>query len=200
MNDTTQTTPDNVQAARDSFNGRGLTEAQFQKAWALAALLHTEIHQSGTFREALTDFSHAFARGEKFDAMRGEAIVRDVYGGRYDQTLNATREALQKAQENLPVTALAQVLAAADSIIPMIKEGPTRPFYHAYDVAAVTLSRDLGITQAGAKSLMKEAYQAQYGQELYAVGKAVEKEVHTPVREAEIAARKQEPQRSQSMA
>lgn len=200
MNDTVETTQSNVQAARDSFNGRGLTEAQFQKAWALAALLHAEINQSGTFREALTDFSHAFARGEKFDAVRGEAIVRDIYGGRYGETLNATREALQKAQENLPETAQAKVIAAADSIIPMIKEGPTQPFYKAYDAAAVTLSRELGITQAGAKSLMTEAYQAQHGQELYAAGKAMEKEVHTPVREAEIAARKQEPQRSQTMA
>ncbi|WP_299587651.1 hypothetical protein [uncultured Tateyamaria sp.] len=192
MNDTPQTTTDNVQAARDSFSGRGLTDAQFREAWAIAGILHNTIHHTGSFREKLTDYAHVLARSEKFDALRGEAAVRDVYQGRYGQTLNATREALQKAQEELPETVQQRVLAAAASVTSMIQEGETRPFYQAYDAAAVTLSQELGITQSGAKSLMRDAFQAEHGRDLYEVGKEIEEAYHKPVREAEIAARKVE--------
>ncbi|WP_299283281.1 hypothetical protein [uncultured Tateyamaria sp.] len=192
MNDTIGATPANVQAARDSFNGRGLTETQFREGWAIAGVLHAAIHHSGSFREKLTDYAHVYARDEKFDALKGEAILRDLYQGRYDQTLNATREALQTTQEALPETAQARVLAAADGISVKIKEGPTQPFYQAYDKAAVSLSQELGITQKGAKSLMQEAFKAQHGRDLYKAGKEVEEAYHKPVRAAEIAARKAE--------
>ena len=54
------------------------------------------------------------------------------------------------------------------------------------------LAGELKITQSGAKELMKEAYQAANGRDLYEAGKAVEEAYHKPVREAEIAARKAE--------
>jgi len=186
------TTPANVQAARQSFNGKGLTEAQFDKAWALSSVLHAEIKERGTFREALTDFSHAFARGEKFDALRAEAVLRDVFTGRYGQSMNQLREGLKANLEGLPETAKARALTAAESIEGMIKEGPTRPFYQAYDAAAVTLSEELTITRDGAKALMREAFKETHGRELGDHGKEIEAAYHKPVREAQIAARKAE--------
>ncbi|WP_415402431.1 hypothetical protein [Tateyamaria sp. SN3-11] len=192
MNDTAQTTPENVQAARDSFNGRGLTEAQFREGWAISGILHNAIHHSGSFREKLTDYAHVYARSDKFDALRGEAILRDLYQGRYGQTMNATREALLNAQDSLSEASQARIVEAANAILPMIQEGATRPFYQAYDAAAVALSQDLGITQNGAKTMIKDAFKAQHGRDLYEAGKEVEEAYHKPVRAAEIAERKQE--------
>ena len=188
----TAATPANVQAARDSFNGRGLTEAQFAKAWALSAVLHAEIQERGTFRDALTDVSHAFARGEKFDALRAEGAIRDVFEGRYGQTMNQVRESLQANLDALPETARARALAAAESIDGMIRDGQTRPFYQAYDAAAVGLSDELKITRDGAKALMKDVYRQHHDRGLYEHGKELEAAYHKPVREAEIAARKAE--------
>ena len=195
--------PDKVQAARESFNGRGLTEAQFQKAWAIAAVLRAEIQERGTFREALTDFSHAFARGEKFDALRAEGVLRDVFGGRYSQSLNAYRESLEESLQSLPESARDRALAAAESVATMIQEGQTRPAYQANDAAAVTLSQELGITKIGAQNLMNETFKATHGVSLYNHSKDIEQAYHKPVREAEIAVRKVEKlqihYRSQSM-
>ena len=74
----------------------------------------------------------------------------------------------------------------------MIQEGETRPFYQAYDAAAVTLAGELGITQSGAKALVKDVFQAHHGRDLYGAGKEIEAAYHRPVREAEIAQRKAE--------
>ena len=181
-----------VQAARDSFSGRTLTESQFKEAWALSAVLHGEIHRTGSFREKLIDYAHAFARGEKFDALRGETILRDIFAARYGQTMNQTREGLMAAEQALPDRARDRALVHAETIEPMIREGQTRPFYQAYDAAAVALAAELTITQSGAKALMKEAYQAAHNRDLYAAGKEIEAACHKPAREAEIAARKAE--------
>ncbi|OIQ26167.1 MAG: hypothetical protein BM562_16635 [Alphaproteobacteria bacterium MedPE-SWcel] len=189
-----------IQVARDSFSGRGLTDTQFAEAWALSGIIHGEINRSGSFHEKLTDYAHAFARNERFDAMRSEAILRDIYKGRYGETMNQTREALLTQEEQLPQTAQARILVHAESIAPMIQEGPTRPFYQAYDAAAVSLSGEIGIAQTSAKALMKDAFQRKYGRDLYEAGKEVEQAYHKPVRDAGNAPRKVEqlPSRSRN--
>lgn len=196
MTDTDRQT--RIQAARDSFSGRGLTDSQLRDAWALSGVLHTHIQKTGSFREALTDYAHAFARGERFDALRAEAILRDVYGARYEQSLNQTREGLLEREKALPETAQTRAGICADTIEDLIRSAPTQPFYQAYDRAAVSLANELQITQSGAKALMKDAYRAAHGRDLYEAGKAVEEACHKPAREAEIAARKAEgtPQRA----
>lgn len=199
----TMTKEDSVKAARESFSGRTLTDGQFAEAWAIAGILNKEIHRTGSFKEKLTDYAHAFARSEKFDALRGESILRDVHQGRFQQTLNQTREALMEREEKLPENVLDRALVHAESIAVMIQEGETRPFYQAYDAAAVRLSQELNITQTGAKALLKDAYEGVHKRDLYEAGKEIEDAYHKPVREAEIAARKAEQlqsrTRSQSM-
>lgn len=186
------------QAARNTFNGRGLTDAQFEKAWAISGILNTEIHSRGSFKEPLTDYAHVFARDEKFDALRGEAIVRDVYQGRYGQTLNQTREALKAKEEALPEHARARALACAETIGDLIQQAPTQPFYQAQDRASVTLSTEFGITQLTAKKLMAETFEAKHGKDLYRHAKDLEATHYKPVRDAEIAARKAETARTRS--
>ena len=186
------TTDDTLQAARESFSGKTMTESQLQEAWAISGIIHGDIQKTGSFVEKLTDYTHAFARSERFDAMRGEKIIRDIYSARFGETMNQTREGLKAVEENLPDIAKTRALACAEIIGTLIQKAPTQPFYQAYDRAAVTLAREFGITQTGAKALMKETFQTHHGEDLYQRSKAIEDAYHKPVREAEIASRKAE--------
>lgn len=194
MSDQSINREDRINAARESFSDKTLTESQFQEARAISGIIHSEIQKTGSFKEKLTDYAHAYARGEKFDAMRGETILRDIYQGSYNETMNQTREALMDREKDIALDQNTQshALQYAEKVPKLIKEGPTQPFYKAYDQAAIELSKDLNITQNGAKALMNDAYQNTHDRELYEAGKEVEDAYHKPVREAEIAARKQE--------
>ncbi|QBF32349.1 hypothetical protein [Thalassococcus sp. S3] len=188
-----------VEAARASFSGRGLTQGQFDEAWAISEIIHKEIQRSGSFHEKLIDYSHAYARNERFDSMKGEAVLRDIYKGRYGETMNQTRETLLKAEDRATdPECLRKILNAAESIAPLIARGDTCPFYQAFDTAAIVVADELKISQAGAKRLMKEAYHAAHNRDLYEVGKAAEQLHHKPVRDAEIAARKAEQTQTRS--
>lgn len=185
-------TDDTLKAARETFSGKAMTEMQLRQAHAIAGIMHAEINRSGSFREPLTDYAHAFARNEKFDALRGEKIIRDIYSARYGQSMNQTREGLKAAEENLPDNARTRALDCAESIGLLIQAAPTQPFYQAYDRVAVTLSGEFGITQKAAKTMMAEAFEKQHGKDLYTHGKEIEEAYYKPVREVEIAARKAE--------
>ena len=186
-------TPDEkLAAARDSFEGKSMTNSQLKEAVAIADIIHGEINRSGSFIEKLTDYAHAFARNERFDAMRSEKMIRETYSAVRRETMNQTRENLLAAQDRLSDDANARALVCAESISDLIQAPPTQPFYQAYDRAAVSLSSEFGITQDTAKVMMKDAFEQKHGQTLYEAGKAVEEAYHKPVREAEIAARKAE--------
>lgn len=185
-------TDDKLTAAHESFSGKTMTDSQLKEAVAIADILHNEIHRSGSFIEKLTDYAHAFARNEKFDAMRGEKIIRDIYTATQGQSMNQTREGLASAEQNLPENAQTRALACAETIGELIQAPPTQPFYQAYDRAAVTLAGEFGVTQNAAKALMKETFEQSHGKDLYAHGKEFEEAYYKPVREAEIAARKAE--------
>ena len=175
--------------AKNSFTGKTLTVSQFDESWAVAEIIHRGIEKTGSFREKLTDYSHAYARSEKFDQMKGETIIRDIFKARFGETMNEMRLDLKKREENPTEDARKVALSEARRIEPMIRNVETMPFYRAYDHAAYTLAQHLAITETGAKELMKETFREAEGQELYDHGKAVEKEFHQPVREAAQQAR-----------
>ncbi|MDW3225616.1 MAG: hypothetical protein R8G34_22445 [Paracoccaceae bacterium] len=104
--------------------------------------------------------------------------------------MNQMREGLINAEQTLPDIARTRALDCAEAIGELIQKAPTQPFYKAYDRAGVTLSKELGITQNAAKDLMKETFAQYHGKDLYDYGKALEKQHHIPVRDAETAARK----------
>ncbi len=191
-------TEDKLTAARESFSGKGMTENQLVEAQAIAQILHAEIQRSGSFFEKLTDYSHAFARNEKFDAVRAEKMVRDTYIATQGQSMNQTREALRANEKRLQQTGDPAILLHAESVLQIIQDGPTEPFYKAQDQAAVSLASKLSITQNAAKVMMKDAFAAKHGEDLYERGKAAEEAYHKPVREAEIATRKAEKLQTQS--
>ena len=171
---------DGIQKARESFTGKTLTESQADIVVGLTAIIERHIHGSGSFREPLTDYAHAFARSEKFDAMKGEMIIRDMYTARFGRTMNATREVLLENAKNLPEASNEQALQAARQTLGAISHGETEPFFKAYDREGSTLARSLNITETAAKHLMTESYRAVEGRELYETGKALEKNTIDP--------------------
>lgn len=186
--------------ARNSFTGKTLTASQFDESWAIAGVMEREIRKTGSFRDKLTDYAHAFARSEKFDQLKGETILRDMFKSRYGVTMNAMRESLMEREKIIAESSHEGVLDKARSIADLIKVGDTMPFYRAYDHAAVDIAQKHNITESGAKSLMKEAFAKAEGRELYDAMKDVEKEFHEPARQAEQAARQQTKSKSQSRA
>lgn len=168
------------QAVLKSFQGQALTDAQTDIAMNLANIINRHIHKTGSFREPLTDYAHAFARSEKFDAMKGETILRDVYAAQFGRTMNATREALIEREKNLPESTPELALQSARQTLEAISTGETEPFYKAYDREGAALARTLSITENAAKALMSESYQAVEGKELYATGKELEEKFHRP--------------------
>jgi len=56
-------TDDRRISARENFSGRLLTEPQFDEAMAITGIIEREIQRTGTFKEKLGDYAHAFARG-----------------------------------------------------------------------------------------------------------------------------------------
>ena len=186
--------------AKNSFTGKTLTVSQFDESWALAKIIHRGIEKTGSFREKLTDYSHAYARSEKFDQMKGETIIRDIFKARYGESMNEMRLDLKKRAENPTEDARKVALSEARRIETMIRKGESKPFYRAYDHAAYTLAQHLAITETGAKDLMKEVFRDAEGQELYDHGKAVEKEFHQPMREAAQQAREAKRDQTRSRA
>ena len=184
---------DNIQEfttkARQSFTGKKLSDSQSDESRSLAEIMHRGIRKNGKFREKLTDYSHAFARGEKFDAMKAEIIIRDQFKEQYGETMNQMRLGLKERQENLPDTAGRDALEYARMIEPLIRDGDTMPFYRAYDYVGGALAEKLNITETGAKELMTTAFREGEDRELYDFGKTLEKQFHEPVREAERVAR-----------
>ena len=194
MSDTTIIDPAREEA-RQSFTGSRLTDSQFEEAYNITGIINREIQKTGSFREKLTDYSHAFARSQKFDAMRGETILRDLYSARYGESMNQTREALMERMAQLEDRPdKTRVLDHARSMEGMIKAGPTMPFYQAFDIAGVTMAREFGISENAAKMLMKDSFEETEDRELYTWGKDLEDRFHRPVAEAERAARRTEKQ------
>lgn len=166
--------------ARESYSARGLTEGQFEESYAIAGIIERGIRKTGSFHEKLTDYSHAFARTEQFDTSKAESIVRDVFKGRFGETPNALRERLLDRENQVRDTHEAEALTHARQIEPMIREGDTMPWYMAQDRAARKMSDQLGITEKGAKEMMKDAFEKSEGVPLYDHSKRVEDEYHKP--------------------
>lgn len=185
---------DRVMEARESFSGRLLTDAQFDEAIAITGILEREIKKNGAFKDKLGDYAYAFARTEKIDAAKAETVLRDLFKARTGQSMNQMREALAEREAKIaePDRKLAYDFALA--VGDMIEKGDKINFNRAFAHQGQELAIELGITDAGAKRLMKEEFKAVEGSELYDWGKELEEQFYRPQIEAE----KQE--RSQSRA
>ena len=129
------------------------------------------IRTSGSFVEKLGDYSHAFARAEKFDTMKAEKVIRDIFKERYGQSMNQMREGLMAREVEVDDTIKDHAIQHAWNLEGLIRDGDTMPFYKAFDHEAGQVAKTYGITQIGAKNMMKNAYEEIEGRDLYETGK-----------------------------
>lgn len=175
----------NNDVARESFSARTRTNPEYDEAAALVGILKREIERSGSFNEPLTDYSHAYARTKQFDAETGETILRDLFKAFYGKTMNQMREDLTKQEENLPPESTSLALTYADAVGAMIESGTKINFNRAFAHQAEAMAIELGITDAGAKRLMKQEFKAAHDRDFYEWGKDIEERFYRPQIEAE---------------
>ena len=171
--------------ARESFSGRMLTNRQFEDAMAITGILEREIKATGKFKEKLSDYAVAMARTEKFDVMKSETILRDLYKIRTGETMNQTREKLMDRETNLTDEQKHGAYKHAKEVGQMIESGNKISFHRAYAHVAGNLASELGVTEVAAKSLMKEALKSVEDKDLYDWGKEQEEKYYRPQIEAE---------------
>lgn len=174
-----------IAAARESFSGRLLTDRQFDDAITITGIVEREIRSSGTFKDKLGDYAYAFARSEKFDAMKAETVLRDLFKERTGQTMNQMREELAKREETITDDHRAQAYTRASAIGDLMENGVKLSFNRAYAHQAQQLAEQIGVTDACAKRLMREEFTAAEGSELYDWGKELDETVYRPQIEAE---------------
>lgn len=185
MNDAPMTEVNRKAMVRQSDAGRKLTESQFEDTWSISGILERQINKHGVFREKLSDYAYALARTERFDMVKAEEIIRDVFKERYGQTMNELREKLVTRASELDKAIGDSPLRHAHSVVERVTSEPTMPFYRVYDEEAITMASEHGITEASAKEMMKTAFAAHEGRELYDACKEVEEQRQRPAREAE---------------
>ena len=175
--------------ARESFSGRLLTDPQFSEAIAITGIIEREIKRSGAFKEKLGDYAYAFSRTEKFDAMKAETVLRDLFKERTGQTMNQMRENLVEREQSLSDDQRQQAYQAACDIAPMMEQGDKMAFHRACSTQAQKLAEEFGITDAAARRTMSEEFKAAEGIELYDWGKELDEQFYRPQIEAEKAER-----------
>ena len=200
-----------VTEARESFSGRLLTDDQFNEAMAITGIVEKQIQKTGTFKDKLGDYANAFARSEKFNMIQAESIVRDLFKIRTGKTMNQMRENLIEQEDKLlgkPVRPNGKDDEASKSVEPtmsdagrnsvyqattaigeMVESGDKMTFYRAYSHQAAQLAQDFGITEMGARRVMRNEFKAVENQELLDWGKELDNTFYKPQIEAEKAQR-----------
>lgn len=178
-----------VANARESFSGRLLTDRQFDDAMSITGIVEREIKTSGAFKDKLGDYAYSFARSEKFDAMKAETILRDLFKERTGQTMNQMREALVKREETITDEHRAQAYAYACGIGDLMENGVKMSFHRAQAHQAQQFAEEVGVTDACAKRLMREEFTAAENVDLNAWGKELDEQFYRPQIEAEKAER-----------
>jgi hypothetical protein len=186
-----------IAQARESFSGRLLTDSQFDEGIAITGIIEREIRKSGTFKEKLHDFSFAYARTERFDPVKAETILRDLFKERTGMTMNQMRESLKANEDALAPEQKIEAVRYARAIEPMIRDGNKISFRRAYAHQAGEMASAFNITEAGAKRHMSESFQAQHGKDLIEWGKELDSQYYRPQIEAEK--QKQDRPRQQSL-
>ncbi len=192
-----------VMEARESFSGRLLTNDQFDEAMAITGIVEKQIIKTGTFKDKLGDYANAFARSEKFNMVQAETIVRDLFKIRTGKTMNQLRETLMEQEDKLlgtpkrngqdgstPEATISErgkntAYQAAAAIGELVEQGDKISFYRAYSHQAAQVAQDFGITEMGARRLMRDEFQATESQELLDWGKELDKQFYKPQIDAE---------------
>lgn len=180
-----------IYALRETFAARLLTRAQFNEAMAITDIIRGEIMDTGTFKDKLGDYAHAFARNNRFDTSRAESTLRDLFRERNGQTMNEMRKELIAREDDLKLDdpTRQQARHSIAEIATRISEGDKIAFNRAFHESADGLADVYGITNAGARRLMADVHRDDTQTELYEWGKELEETYYRPQIEAEREAR-----------
>ena len=178
--------------ARESFSGRLLSDSQFEEAIAITRIIEREINKSGAFKDKLGDYAYAMARTERMDALKAETVVRDLFKARTGQTMNQMREQLAAREEKLPKDALEKAYNSIMQAGAHVQSGEKITFYRAFAFEAQQLGAELGITDAAAKSLMRESFKQAENKDVFEWGKELDETYYRPQIEAEAKMRGRE--------
>ena len=193
MTNRSKTSPQDMSAeAREIFSARLLTDAQFEECVAITNIIGREIRKSGTFKEKLGDYSYAFSRSEKFDPMKAETILRDVFKARTGLSMNQLREKLVQGEETISDPQRQKAYDHACRIGELMEQGDKLTFNRTLASQAQGLAREFGITDAAARRLMAEEFQAAEQVSLYEWGKELDEKIYRPQIEAERQQRESE--------
>ena len=193
----TQDEAHRVAEARDSYSARLLTNGQFEEALANTHIIEREIKRSGSFKEKLGDYAHAFARMQGFDTMKGETILRDIYKARTGETMNQTREVLMEREEKVGDRMGEDAYRHATEIADLMEHGVKMCFRRAAAQKAETLAMEHGTTERFAYRKMAEEFEAAENMKLSDWGKELEEKFFRPQIEAEMAEREKAREQSQ---
>lgn len=174
-----------IPEARNSFSGVPLTEPQADEAVAIVGIIKREIHKSGAFTEKLGDYAYAFARTQRFDVARAETIIRDLFKAITGKTMNQMREELAAREANLTVEQKMRGHEYASAVGNQIQHGVKISFNRAFAERGQAFARELGITDAAAKRLMKEEFKTATGFDFYEWCKDIEDQFYYPQIDAE---------------
>lgn len=180
---------DREKATRESFSGRMLTNRLHADFVAVTKIIERGIHESGTFVDQLGDYSYAIARSQRFDAVKAETILRDLFRERTGQTMNQLREQLTKREENLTPAEKSRGLIYGAEIADILERGDKLTFSRVLAEQAERYGDELGITHAKARSIMAEAYEAVEDGSFYDWGKELDKRFFQAQVDAEKAER-----------
>lgn len=174
-----------VANARESFSGRLLTNRQFEEALTLTHIIEREIRRSGAFKDKLGDYAFAFARSERFDAVKAESMLRDIFKERTGQTMNQMREGLVETQAKLTDEQKQIGYRYAAEIGELMENGAKMSFNRAVAHQSQQMAAELHISDAGARTIMAEEFEAVEGQSLWDWGKELDEQFYRPQIDAE---------------
>ncbi len=191
--------------ARESFSGRLLSERQFEDAMAITGVVERRTKETGAFKDCLNDFANAYARTERFDIMKADSTIRDLFRIRTGVTMNQMREALMENEQNLfdrknnPAEDERQkAYMAANETGRMVKEGDKMSFHRAFAHQAAQLATELNITDVGAKKFINEVFEETENQAFREYGKELDEKYFRPQIKAEQKERREEKSYSRS--
>jgi len=194
-----------VGEARVGFSGRLLTDRQFEDFMAVTGVIERRILETGSFVDTLNDYSNALARTERFDAVKADTIIRDLFKARTGMTMNEMREQLMEREAALfdreanPAEQERQkAYQAAMEAGAMVQTGDKLTFHRALNFEAVNLAQDLDITHVGAKKLIEQSFEETEGRPLKEWGQELDDKYYRPQIEAMKRGNKRE--RTQSRA
>lgn len=196
MNDSMQTPADN-QKTRNAT--QSLTSAQRHNASAIASIIKRQIERTGSFKDVLTDYAHAYARNERFDAQKADVIIRDMFEDEFGQTMNDMLTQQREREQNLPTSAREDALERAKSVLTNVENGQATPLYRAVDEEATTMATDYSISESAVKRLMNEVFEEVEGHSFYQLGKQAEEARYTRQAEPDQPERTAGPERHRQL-